>query len=177
MPNAARLDLVTGRAWVAPASNSGLYSKQPSQLLTSAVSYVTGSHSFKTGVQYKWGFSQSQQENGNADLVQQYRSGVPDSVAVAAQPYVIKGVLDADLGVYVQDSWTLKRLTVTPGLRFEYFKASIGATQSGVGRFVPGRSVAAAEPVDPFTDFAPRFSAAYDLFGNAKTAIKVSANK
>jgi hypothetical protein len=175
--DAARLDLVTGRAWVAPASNSGAYYKQPNQMFTSAVSYVTGSHTFKTGIQWRWGYSQQQQENGNADLVQQYRNGVPDSVAVAAQPFVIKGVLDADVGVYLQDSWTIRRLTVNPGVRFEYFKSSIGATQSAAGRFVPARSVAAGTPVTPFSDIAPRFSAAYDLFGDAKTALKVSANK
>ena len=76
----------------------------------------------------------------NADLIQRYRSGVPDSVIVYNTPQRSRQQLNADLGVYVQDSWTLKRLTLNPGVRFEYFNVSINAMEVEPGRFVGFRS-------------------------------------
>jgi hypothetical protein len=45
------------------------------------------------------------------------------------------------------------------------------------GRFVPAREVAAFDPVPDWLDLTPRVSAVYDLFGNARTALKGSAHK
>ena len=64
----------------------------------------------------------------NADLIQRYRDGVPDSVIVYNSPrYESDGTFDVnmDLGVYAQDSWTINRLTVNPGLRLYVLKGSI----------------------------------------------------
>ncbi len=50
-----------------------------------AASYVTGVHNLKTGVQYSWGTYRLRYDT-NGDLIQQYRSGVPDSVIVRNYP-------------------------------------------------------------------------------------------
>jgi len=42
-------------------------------------------------------------------------------------------------GIYVQDSWTVGRFTINPGVRFEHFNSSIEARDVAAGRFVPGR--------------------------------------
>ena len=47
---------------------------------------------------------------------------------------------------------------------------------SGVGRFVGERNFDAI-PMPTWKDFAPRFGVVYDLFGNAKTALKFSVNR
>ena len=44
-----------------------------------------------------------------------------------------------DLGYFVQDSWTIKRLTLNPGLRVENFNARIDETTMPAGRFAPAR--------------------------------------
>ncbi|PYR48813.1 MAG: hypothetical protein DMF95_13685 [Acidobacteria bacterium] len=86
-------------------------------------------------------------------------------------------MLKADLGLYLQDSWTLKRLTINPGLRFEYFNSAIQARAVEAGRFVPARSFSEVPDVPNWKNLAPRFSMVYDLTGDAKTAVKGSVNK
>ena len=84
---------------------------------------------------------------------------------------------DRRRGLFAQDSWTHKRLTVTGGLRFEYFDARIPEQSSPAGRFVGERQFAAIEHLPQFTNLVPRLSAVYDLFGNGKTAIKANFSK
>jgi hypothetical protein len=80
--------------------------------------------------------------------------------------------------MYAQDRWTVKRLTVTAGLRYDYFHATFPAGTAGPGEFVPTRNIALpkAEGVT-WHDLSPRTGLAYDIFGDGKTAVKVSLNK
>ncbi len=149
---------------------------QPSYSWASAASYVTGSHNIKAGVQYRYQYVQNRAPGGNSHLVTQFRSGVPDSVVVSAVPYVAQFHAH-ETGIYAMDSWTIRRLTVSPGIRFDYSRGGIDPTTSEAGRFVPQRSVGSLSPINPFFDITPRLSAVYDLFGNARTALKVSASK
>jgi hypothetical protein len=85
--------------------------------------------------------------------------------------------LNADLGVFAQDAWTLKRPTVNVGARWEYFNSEVSASASTspAGRFVPTRSFDTIT-MPAWKDVAPRFGVVYDLFG-AKTAIKLGLNR
>lgn len=140
-----------------------------------AVSYVTGSHNIKTGIQYNWGPYVNTRET-NADLQQVYRSGRPDSVTIYNTPLRYKDNLNADVGIFAQDSWTLKRMTVNAGIRWEYLNAEVSEQVSGAGRFVGERRFDAIQmPI--WKDWAPRFGVVYDLFGNGKTAIKGGFNR
>ena len=175
--NASRVDLVLGTTTIAANNNCCSYYNQPSYIWAGAVSYVTGSHSFKAGGNGRRGVMDLSTLEHNAALQQRYRNGLPDSVAVAAHPSHTKSEIAADFGVYAQDNWTIDRLTLNLGVRFEYFKGKIGATEMDAGRFVPARSVGELYPWPTFRDVTPRLGAVYDLFGNARTAIKVSAGK
>jgi hypothetical protein len=174
--NAPRIDFVRGTLTVAPAGGVTTFI-QPAYVLSSAASYVTGSHTFKVGFQWKSGYIDQYGLPPNGGLIERFSNGVPDAVDVSAAPSDTKSELHADLGVFAQDSWTLKRLTVNPGVRFEYFSVGIGATSMGNGRFLPPRTVPESNPVPAFKNVVPRLSVAYDLFGNARTALKFSANK
>jgi hypothetical protein len=134
---------------------------------------------------WQYGFNGSQQrwqQTGpdagfQIDLAQRYNSGVPNSVIVYNTPVDGREDLNADRGIFVQDSWTRKRLTLTPGVRFEHFNTSIPEQSAAAGRFVPARHFDAVKNLPNWNDVAPRFGAAYDLFGNGKTAIKGSVSR
>lgn len=174
--NAPRLDFVRGTLRVAPPSGINTYI-QPAHVWTAAASYVTGSHNIKTGFQWRGGHAEQIAQPVQAGLVQRYRNGAPDAVDVSPTPFRTDSYMNADLGIYAQDSWTIKRLTMNPGVRFEYFSGGIHGTSMGAGRFLPARTVPDAKPVPNFFNVTPRFSVVYDLFGNARTALKFSANK
>ena len=83
-------------------------------------------------------------------------------------------MLNYDLGVYAQDSWTLDRLTLNGGVRFEWLNAEVGEQAAPPARFVPARFFPATKNVPDWFDVRPRFGLAYDLFGDARTAPKFS---
>lgn len=144
----------------------------------SSISYVTGSHKVKTGIQYKWGRSPINQEPpGDINQIQ-YRSGVPNSVLVGNYPVKQIPVLNYDIGVYAQDSWTFNRITLNGGIRFEWMKAGTDEQNAPAGRFVPERHFAAVENLPKFgPNIAPRVGLAYDIFGDGKTALKFTAGQ
>ena len=172
---AGRLDFIRGTLTTATGSvptDTG----STAHSFSSAVSYVTGSHAFKTGFQGRRGWIKAFRFNGNADLTQRYRDGRPDIVDVQAVPSDTLSSFKEIAG-YAQDTWTLKRLTITPGVRLEYYTGAIEPTSMGAGRFLPERQVEGFSPVPTWFDISPRFGVVYDLLGNAKTALKVSVNK
>jgi hypothetical protein len=174
---ATHQDLVLGTTTIAPLTHEW-QDYAYTYLLSGAVSYIQGSHAFKTGVQWTYGTREDNDFGHNASLIQRYRTGVPDSVTVFSEPNHARHKLNADLGIYAQDSWRLtNRLTLTPGVRFEYLNAEILATSSPPSRFSPGRSTTRVPNLPNWFDVAPRFGVAYDLTGDARTVIKGVVNK
>ncbi len=86
-------------------------------------------------------------------------------------------MLRHDVGLYVQDRWTFNRLSLNGGIRFEWLNSGVDAQDVGAGRFVPARHFDAVNDAPDFFNVSPRVGIAYDLFGNAKTALKFSAGK
>lgn len=179
--SASRLESdLGGRRVAATAQNTQSPERHAVQ---ASLTYLWGAHSFKGGVQMTWGdFWHT--VDANADLTQQYRSNatgvrfsVPDSVVIRNTPLRYGERLNRDLGIYLQDSWRLNRLTVNAGLRWEQIKAQVLAAESPAGRFVPARKFEAIQNLPNWKDWAPRFSAILDVFGNGKTAVKYSLNR
>ena len=144
--------------------------------MSTALSYVTGSHNFKTGFQWSSGMLGGDTD-GNADLQQRYTNGVPEEVEVKNWPVWTREHVKADIGVFVQDAWTIKRLTVSPGVRLDHFNAQIDEQSSPAGRFAPARYFPERPNLPNWNDIAPRFGVIYDTFGNGKTAVKFGVNK
>ncbi|MFN7913996.1 MAG: TonB-dependent receptor [Vicinamibacterales bacterium] len=158
----------------APATT--FYNPFVAKVAVASVSYVTGSHAIKVGYQHKFGWIRNNlTQNGN--MVQVYNNGAPLQVRVYNTPIVSRSNLNGDVGIYIQDSWKLGRLTLNPGLRFERFNAEVDEQAAPAGRFVPARQFAKIENMPNFTNWVPRVGGAYDLFGNGTTGIKGSVGR
>ena len=171
---AVRQDLNTGRQLFEEYLDfDNRFSKR--RTFSSGLTYVTGSHSLKTGIQMGNAFSDTHRDiNGAA--VYRYRTGVSDSITAYNHPAWARGDVDLDLGVYAGDTWSIKRLTLTGGARFDHFDAGIHAYGVPAGRFVKLRDLPAYQaPIQ--NNVSARIGATYDLFGGAKTALKFSYGK
>jgi hypothetical protein len=173
--SASRMDTSRGTLTTAPADGETL--QAPTRLFSvGAVSYVTGSHNFKFGVQHSQGQRKLATEPFNAGLVQVYQNGVPVSATISNTPVRYSNSVNADVGIYGQDTWTWKRLSINYGLRWEYFEAQIDEESSTAGRWVGDRTFP-GEVLPTWSGFVPRSGVVYDLFGDGKTALKFGANK
>jgi hypothetical protein len=169
--NDTTLNQITG----APATYAHpLHLDKPN--MSAAVSYVTGSHAFKGGVQYGYGVHRTA-TSSNGDIQQLYRNGVPFAVNIYNTPTRAKTNLKHEVGLFVQDSWTLNRLTLSPGLRYESLEEGLPAQDAPAGRFVGARHFDALGCIPCWKDVVFRFGAAYDVFGDGTTAIKGSVGK
>ena len=168
-------DLATLRVWDGRRTPAqGIDPK--ANTATGILSYVTGSHAFKAGV--NWTFGDYVVEHDiNGDMVQIYRNGVPDQVRVYNTPVRANEYLNANLGMFVQDAWTLNRVTMNLGVRFERFVGQIKDQTAGAGRFAPERTFPEVTGLPTWFDVAPRLGVSYDLFGTGRTALKASFGK
>ena len=114
---ASRADTTLGTLWNGIGSGQG--GRYPDRYnMQSAISYVTGSHNVKTGFQFNWGPYENTRDT-NADLQQVYLNGVPNNVLVFNTPLRYQDALVGDLGIFAQDTWSINRLTVNGGIRWE----------------------------------------------------------
>jgi hypothetical protein len=164
------LEQTTGYRYRAAAASYGnKYTPQANQRFS--MSYVTGSHHFKAGVNTQQGWRRHVNEV-NGDVNYTFRNQLPLSITQYATPLVYEERLKLNIGVFAQDQWTIDRLTVNLGLRFDYVNAYVPEQQLPEGRFVPARDFDEVPCVPCWTDVNPRFGVSYDLFGNGKTAVK-----
>jgi hypothetical protein len=184
-----KLNISNGQEWGAPPTPFYVHTPVRETAMV-ALSYVTGSHAIKTGMELSHGKSGLQRnwQNANINFYQRYHdvNGVtsPFQVTLFNTPTEEFDKLNADLGLYIQDTWTHKRLTLTPGLRWEYFNASYPdegvSVQQQQLMLLEGyqqRPLFPGQTMPTFKNWAPRFGASYDLFGNGKTALKASIAK
>jgi hypothetical protein len=149
----------------------------PSWTYRAAMSYVTGSHAIKFGFNRTHGYLDEYQYTLNP-IALRLNNGTPNLVTERAMPFRSITNLDNDLGFYVQDRWTVNRLTVQGALRFDYFATSFPEQHVGPSPVTPTRDITfSAQDNISWKDLTYRSGFAYDIFGNGKTALKVAFNK
>ena len=171
--NVRKNDTSTSYSWNAATAELGNYPDRYSY--TGSASYVTGSHNVKVGFQQSQGIYR-RLNTANADLYQTYNNGVPFRVTVLNTPVDAQENLDANFGIYAQDSWRIDRLTVNLGLRWDYISAHVEGQPQSFGRFAASEAYDDVQ-VPTWKDWSPRTSVVYDLFGTGKTAVRAGFNK
>jgi hypothetical protein len=140
-----------------------------------SMSYITGTHNFKAGVDLNQ-FSQGEKQYNDLFLVNHaisytFRNQLPVSVSIYTGPYgpYQEGY---ENNLYAQDQWTIKRLTLNLGVRYSLYDMTIPAMHLGAGVYVPARDFPEVKHSPRWESLSPRVGSAYDLLGNGKTAIK-----
>ena len=152
----------------------------PSQSFNTSMSYVTGSHNAKIGVELQRGhFWRGDNNESTGGLWYITTAGVPAFVTIQAPLSGWQDNLNYNLGIFAQDRWTMNRVTLSGGIRFDLLNESTEPFTAAPHRWIPGRNFtfAAVEDVPNWKDINPRASVAYDLFGNGRTALKASASR
>jgi hypothetical protein len=142
-----------------------------------AVSYVTGAHAFKVGYQDHAGRTLG---NFNmpvaANLSYTFNGLTPVSITERA-PYTSETHVH-DGGIYAQDRWTIDRMTLNLGIRWDFYSTNYPAQTLGPTVYTPTRNVTFEKgDLASLKDITPKLGIAYDLFGNGKTALKASLSK
>jgi hypothetical protein len=184
---AAISDLGTGVNYRA-SSTTALYASitQPTRSIRGSLSYVTGSHALKTGFTVFSGDITTNTFGGtggpdSASLgfneVYQLIYGVPDSVIYYGNPTTTNHYIRPNLGLYVQDQWTVGRITANAGLRLDYWRTGFPDQTIPPTQYVPITRTVNGQVAVAWTDLSPRLGVAYDPTGKGKTAIKASLSR
>ena len=144
-----------------------------------SLSYVTGAHAFKGGFTQVW--VERESEAGSRQPFPysfRFNNGIPNQITEFAIPYHNITRQRAEFGLFAQDKWTLNRLTLNAGVRYDFYNSYFPEQFMGPGPLMPDRNLTFPKTEGlNFKDITPRFGAAYDLFGTGRTAIKATVGR
>ena len=140
-----------------------------------SMSYVTGSHNLKVGVNTNQKASTSSRTSENNWTNMITFGGSP----ILARFHAVPATTDEldRWGIYAQEQWTLDRLTVNAGVRFDYFRGSYPDHVAAPSIWAPQARFFSGATVATWKDLQPRLGVTYDLRGDGRTALKASASR
>jgi hypothetical protein len=140
-----------------------------------SVSYVAGAHSFKVGYQGSYAISDTEIITNTPLLTYTFLNRAPSSFTFRLPNWRTSDRTET-ASLYIQDSWTHDRLTLTGALRYDHAWSFSPDTGNGTTDVSPFNAAAISFPNTPgvgaYNDITPRVGVAYDVFGDGKTAVK-----
>jgi len=143
-------------------------------IVQGSASYITGSHSAKVGVRFHQNIAMYPINfYNNSQVSYIFTAGQPSGVTVYGDANAQQEQHQFMTAFYAQDRWTLGRLSLQGGLRFEHLGDYFPEQRMGPNNFLANAVVFPAQD-GPLSqkDLMPRFGVSYDVFGNGKTAAK-----
>ena len=154
---------------------------------TGAMSYFKdnfagGSHNFKVGGEYLDEQGQTLWNSYYTDNVIHFVNGSLQGPLSATTPAGVRLTNNSDswsglatISAFATDTWTIDKLTLNLGVRFDRYRVYTPAQQLAAGRFVPTPlTFAAVDKIVGFNHVVPRLGATYDLVGDGRTVLKAN---
>ena len=101
----------------------------------------------------------------------------PAAITQYARPLEDFQKLKTALGLYAQDRWTIRNITLNLGARFDYHNAYVPALSIPALQFVPAKDYAETPDTPSWKNISPRAGIAWDLFTNGKTVFRANYGK
>jgi hypothetical protein len=143
--------------------------------IVSSASYVTGAHNAKIGYQYRRLDILDKDVANQAQLGYRFNQGVPNAVSYYLPDFGRRTVTQQH-GFYVQDSWTMGRVTLQGALRYDratsFAPSELNGTTNTSFLNPAPITIEKTPGVDAFHDLSPRAAVAWDVFGSGRTALK-----
>ena len=139
------------------------------------MSYVNPRTRVQGRLHAAWGQRNSNNNIARNNLTYQFNNGIPNQVSLRL-PFTSETHVSAG-GIYSQDRWTIQRLTVNLGLRWDYFRSHYPSRRWADTVRADAYLTFPEQDWASFNDITPKLGAAYDVFGTGKTAVKVSLSK
>jgi hypothetical protein len=142
-----------------------------------AASYITGAHNMKFGYEQQFLRSDLKAFTNTQALSYRFNNGIPNQLTMSALPTVTR-TRTQGIALYAQEQWTRGRFTLQGGLRYDRAWSYFPEQQIGPQPFIPVPYVFPKQDgVTGFNDLSPRGGVVYDLFGNARTAVKFTIGR
>ncbi len=158
--------ILTGPLGAIPGTVSERYQARTS------MSYVTSSHNFKVGTDFNWERQDSTNPkaypNGSYTLI--FNRGVPSEIRTYNLPVEPIDRLFSQ-AAYATDTWTLGRVTIAYGVRWERYHNFYPDQAKEAGQFSPAQTIQGAD-VLTWKDVVPRIGMNWDVTGDGKTSMK-----